>query len=139
MVPNLNFYVSPKFHSSLIKIAAFENFILFSYFLFQLISQVSKRLTLSSLHVFILILFIQFNLIFFPGWKKVTAKLQSLMLQTQPENVANICTNELCLKKAITLFPALKLINQVFSTNQSEFCFLIDVGLVKKFIEIGNY
>ena len=52
------------------------------------------------------------------------AKLQSLMLQTQLENVANICTNELCLKKAITLFPALKLIDQVFSTNQSEFCFL---------------
>ena len=49
-----------------------------------------------------------FNLVKFLGWKKVMVKLQSLMLQTRPENVANICTNELCLKKAITLFPALK-------------------------------
>ena len=49
-----------------------------------------------------------FNLVEFPGWKKVMVKLLSLMLQTQPENVENICINELCLKKAITLFPALK-------------------------------
>ena len=49
-----------------------------------------------------------YNLVEFLGWKKVMVKLQSLMLQTQPENVANICINELCLKKAITLFPALR-------------------------------
>ena len=48
-----------------------------------------------------------FNLVKFLGWKKVMVKLQSLMLQTRPENVANICINELCLKKAITLFPVL--------------------------------
>ena len=48
-----------------------------------------------------------FNLVKFLGWKKVMVKLQSLTLQTQPENVANISINELCLKKAITLFPAL--------------------------------